>query len=71
MLTNLMYSNKSPTRYNKAASVVYSLACFAGSNPAEGVRLLGRKNPQHAFLCRGVKRRSHVVALWHVKYFEM
>jgi len=26
---------------------------FAGSNPAEAVGFLGRKNPQHAFLRRG------------------
>ena len=35
---------------------------FAGSNPAEDVGFLGRKNPQHAFL-----RQSHVVDLRHVK----
>jgi hypothetical protein len=37
---------------------------FAGSHPAEA-----KKNPQHAFLRRGSKavRRSHVVALRHVK----
>jgi len=28
---------------------------FAGSNPAEAVGILGRKNPQHAFLRRGSK----------------
>jgi len=28
---------------------------FAGSNPAEGFGVLGRKNPQHAFLRRGSK----------------
>ena len=28
---------------------------FAGSNPAEAVGFLGRKNPQHAFLPRGSK----------------
>ena len=28
---------------------------FAGSNLAEAVRFLGRKNPQHAFLRRGSK----------------
>ena len=28
---------------------------FAGSNPAEAVGFLGRKNPQHAFLLRGSK----------------
>ena len=28
---------------------------FAGSNPAETVGFLGRKNPQHAFLRRGSK----------------
>ena len=28
---------------------------FAGSNPAEAIRFLGRKNPQHAFLRREVK----------------
>ena len=28
---------------------------FVGSNPAEAVRFLGRKNPQHAFLRRGSK----------------
>ena len=28
---------------------------FAGSNQAEAVRFLGRKNPQHAFLQRGSK----------------
>ena len=28
---------------------------FAGSNPAEAVGFLGRKNPQHAFLWRGSK----------------
>ena len=28
---------------------------FAGSNLAEGVGFLGRKNPQHAFLRRGSK----------------
>jgi len=28
---------------------------FAGSNPAEAVRFLGRKNPVHAFLRRGSK----------------
>ena len=28
---------------------------FAGSNPAEAVGFLGRKNPQHAFLQRGSK----------------
>jgi len=28
---------------------------FAGSNPAEVVRFLGRKNPQHTFLRRGSK----------------
>ena len=28
---------------------------FAGSNPAEAVRFLGQKNPQHAFLRRGSK----------------
>jgi len=26
-----------------------------GSNPAEAVEFLGRKNPQHAFLRRGSK----------------
>ena len=38
---------------------------FAGSNPAEAVGFLGRKNPQHAFLRRGSK--AHVVDLRHVK----
>ena len=28
---------------------------FAGSNPAEAVGFLGRKNPQYAFLRRGSK----------------
>ena len=28
---------------------------FVGSNPAEAVGFLGRKNPQHAFLRRGSK----------------
>jgi len=28
---------------------------FAGSQPAEAVGFLGRKNPQHAFLRRGSK----------------
>jgi len=28
---------------------------FAGSNPAEAVGFLGRKNPQHAFLRGGSK----------------
>ena len=28
---------------------------FGGSNPAEAVGFLGRKNPQHAFLRRGSK----------------
>jgi len=28
---------------------------FEGSNPAEAVGFLGRKNPQHAFLRRGSK----------------
>ena len=28
---------------------------FAGSNPAEAVGILGRKNPQRAFLWRGSK----------------
>ena len=28
---------------------------FTGSNPAEAVGFLGRKNPQHAFLRRGSK----------------
>jgi len=28
---------------------------FAGSNPAEAVGFLSRKNPQHAFLRRGSK----------------
>jgi len=28
---------------------------FAGSNPAEAVGFLGRKNPQHAFLRSGSK----------------
>jgi hypothetical protein len=28
---------------------------FAGSNPAEAVGFLGRKNPQHVFLRRGSK----------------
>ena len=28
---------------------------FKGSNPAEAVGFLGRKNPQHAFLRRGNK----------------
>jgi len=28
---------------------------FAGSNPAEAIGFLGRKNPQHAFLRRGSK----------------
>jgi len=41
---------------------------FAGSQPAEAVGFLGRKNPQHAFLRRGsTAARSHVVALRHVK----
>ena len=40
---------------------------FAGSNPAEAVRFLGWKNPQHAFLRGEVKLRSHVVDLRHVK----
>jgi len=41
---------------------------FAGSNPAETVGLLGRKNLQQAFLLRGSKAvRSHVVDLRHVK----
>ena len=41
--------------------VIQGVACwplvpkFAGSNPAEAVRFLGRKNPQHAFLRRGSK----------------
>ena len=44
-----------------AASVVQWLACWplvpkiAGSNTAEAVGFLGRKNPQHAFLRRGSK----------------
>jgi len=34
----------------------WPLVCtFAGSNPAETVGFLGRKNPQHAFLRRGSK----------------
>jgi len=28
---------------------------FAGSNPAEAVGFLGRKNPQHAFIRKGRK----------------
>jgi hypothetical protein len=42
---------------------------FEGSQPAEAVGILGRKNSQHAFLWRGSRavRRSHVVALRHVK----
>jgi len=32
-----------------------SVLKFAGSNPAEAVGFLGRKNPQHAFLRRGSK----------------
>jgi len=28
---------------------------FAGLNPAESVGVVGRKNPQHAFLRRGIK----------------
>ena len=28
---------------------------YAGTNPAEAVGYLGRKNPQHAFLRRGSK----------------
>ena len=31
---------------------------FAGSNLAEAVGFLGRKNPQHAFLWRGSKAVS-------------
>jgi len=31
---------------------------FMGSNPAEAVRFLGRKNPQHTFLQRGSKAVS-------------
>ena len=31
---------------------------FAGSNPAEAVGFLGRKNPQHAFIWRGSKAVS-------------
>ena len=32
-----------------------SVPKFAGSNPAEAVGFIGRKNPQHAFLWRGSK----------------
>jgi len=31
---------------------------FAGSDPAEAIGFLGRKNPQHAFLLRGSKTVS-------------
>ena len=31
---------------------------FVGSNPAEAIGFLGRKNPQHAFLRRGSKAVS-------------
>jgi len=41
---------------------------FAGSHPAKAIGFLGRKNPQHAFLRRGIKAVGpHVVALRHVK----
>jgi len=41
---------------------------FSGSHQAEAVGFVGRKNPQHAFLWKGKQsRRSHVVALRHVK----
>jgi hypothetical protein len=38
----------------QAASVVL-VPKFAGSQPAEAVGFLGRKNPQHTFLRRGSK----------------
>ena len=31
---------------------------FAGSNPAEAIGFLGRKNPQHAYVWRGSKAVS-------------
>ena len=33
---------------------------FAGSNPAEAVRFLRRKNPQHAFLRRKSEFRKNL-----------
>ena len=54
------------TTYTSMPTVTVSFGClgiarcplvpkFAGSNPAEAVEFLGRKNPQHAFLRRGNK----------------
>jgi len=40
---------RNPPSYN------YYILKFAGSNPAEAVGFLGRKNLQHAFLRRGSK----------------
>ena len=39
----------------KYFSFILSVPKFSGSNPAEAVGFLGRKNPQHAFLRRGSK----------------
>ena len=52
--------NKFPLSYGSGFGGLW-VACwplvpkFAGSNPAEAVGFLGRKNPQHAFLRRGSK----------------
>jgi hypothetical protein len=52
---------KQRLRHAKSGFGCLEVACwpliskFAGSHPAEAVRFLGRKNPQHAFLRRGSK----------------
>jgi len=60
VLASLPYTDK---LQNGRRSIIRGLgvACwplvpkFSGSNPAEAVGFLGRKNPQHAFLRRGSK----------------
>jgi hypothetical protein len=57
-LTNILYFCE---QWSQSGFGGLEVACwplvpeFAGSNPAEAVGFLGRKNPQHAFLRRGSK----------------
>ena len=59
--SNLLSENLNITIYRINGFGGLGVACwplvpkFAGSNPAEAVGFLRRKNPQHAFLRRGNK----------------
>ena len=41
--------------WSRGSVLAFGTPKFAGSHPAEAVGILGRKNPEHAFLRRGSK----------------